>query len=150
MLRAASPTALVLVDELGKATSSTDGLAFAWAVAEALLATHCLTLFATHFGELSRLGGMYAAASVLHMEALDDGESYKQTHRCVAGPCEVSLYGLKLAKKVRECSLCRAMRIAAGRAMHLSLSPEPDPCMSRCVACSQHEPLARVAAAHAV
>ena len=103
VLQAASPAALVLVDELGKSTSSTDGLAFAWATAEALLATRCLTLFATHFAELARLGGMYAAVAVLHMEARNDGRCYTETHKCVAGPCEVALYGLKLARKARTC-----------------------------------------------
>jgi DNA mismatch repair protein MutS len=100
----ASSNTLALVDELGKATSSSDGLAFAWAVAEELLACQALTLFATHFKEMERLPKMYEAATVLHMEAVDDATQYRQTHKCLPGPCTETQYGLKLAQKV--CATC--------------------------------------------
>lgn len=53
------PRSLVIIDELGRATCTTDGLAIAWATAEALAARGAPTLFATHFPELARLGAMY-------------------------------------------------------------------------------------------
>ena len=101
MLIVAGPETLALVDELGKSTSSTDGIAFAWSVAEELLATKTLALFATHFRELARLPAMYASAAALHMEAMDDGAQYKLTHKCLPGPCTQTQYGIKLAQKVR-------------------------------------------------
>jgi DNA mismatch repair protein MutS len=99
-LQAASPQTLILVDELGKSTSTTDGLAFAWSIAEEFMASRALVIFATHFKEMGRLAQMYETASVLHMEAIDEATQYRQTHKCLPGPCEVTQYGLKLAKKV--------------------------------------------------
>jgi DNA mismatch repair protein MutS len=102
VLNVATSNTLVLVDELGKSTSSTDGIAFAWAMAEELLARKCLTMFATHFKELERLSKVYAGATSMHMEALDDNAQYRQTHKCLSGPCTEVQYGLKLAQKVRQ------------------------------------------------
>jgi MutS domain V len=99
MLQAVSPNALALVDELGKATSSTDGSAFAWAVAEELLAARALTLFATHF-VLDRLATIYPVVTVWHMGVTDDDKQYKQTHERLAGPCTESHYGISMASKV--------------------------------------------------
>lgn len=107
LLSVAGPNTLALVDELGKATSSADGLAFAWAVAEELLHTQALTLFATHFKELERLPHMYPTAAALHMEAYADKSVYQQTHTVRTGPCTETHYGLKLAKQVRA-GLCTA------------------------------------------
>ena len=56
ILNQAGPASLVIVDEIGRGTSTLDGLAIAWAVLEALHgATRCRTIFATHFHELGRL-----------------------------------------------------------------------------------------------
>lgn len=100
LLSVAGLRTLALIDELGKSTSSTDGIALAWATAEELLATKTLALFATHFRELARLPAMYATASAHHMEAVEDGNCYKLTHKCVPGPCTSAQYGIKLAQKV--------------------------------------------------
>lgn len=64
ILAAASPRSLVLIDELGRSTSTSDGAGIAWAVAEALLERSSPTLFATHFGQLSELAAVYPAAKV--------------------------------------------------------------------------------------
>ena len=56
ILHQAGPTALVVVDEIGRGTSTLDGLAIAWAVFEALHSRNrCRTIFATHFHELAEL-----------------------------------------------------------------------------------------------
>ena len=56
ILNGAGPRSLVVVDEIGRGTSTLDGLAIAWAVLEALHgAVRCRTIFATHFHELARL-----------------------------------------------------------------------------------------------
>ena len=58
ILHQAGPRSLVVVDEIGRGTSTLDGLAIAWAVLEALHGQiRCRTIFATHFHELARLGG---------------------------------------------------------------------------------------------
>jgi DNA mismatch repair ATPase MutS len=72
-------------------------------VAEQLLASKTLTMFATHFKELERLPAMYPEAAAMHMEAIDDAAQYRQTHKCLPGPCTETQYGLKLAKKVHQC-----------------------------------------------
>ncbi len=58
ILNQAGPRSFVVIDEIGRGTSTLDGLAIAWAVLEALHATiRCRTIFATHFHELAALGG---------------------------------------------------------------------------------------------
>jgi DNA mismatch repair protein MSH4 len=58
----ATPRSLVLIDELGRATSTADGVAIAWAVAERLIEKGVPTLFSTHFPQLCDLGVVYASA----------------------------------------------------------------------------------------
>ena len=55
ILRTATSRSLVIMDEVGRGTSTNDGLAIAWAVSEALLSSSCKTLFATHFHQLTRI-----------------------------------------------------------------------------------------------
>lgn len=71
----AGPGSLVLVDELGRATSTADGTALAWAVCEALLAAHAPTLFATHFPALSQLAAMYPTARLWQLRVGEHGGS---------------------------------------------------------------------------
>lgn len=69
MLDAAGPRSLVLVDELGRATGTSDGVSIAWAMAERLLEAGALTLFATHFGALAAgLAARYPPASLWRMD----------------------------------------------------------------------------------
>lgn len=68
MLSHATDRSLVLIDELGRATSTTDGVAIAWAVCEKLLQLRCATLFATHFVQLSELAALYPAAKLWRLK----------------------------------------------------------------------------------
>jgi DNA mismatch repair protein MutS len=98
ILHNASAESLVLVDEIGRGTSTFDGLALAWAVAEDL-ATRigAFTLFATHYFELTTLPERHAGIVNVHLEALEHGERIVFLHRVAAGPASQS-YGLQVAQ----------------------------------------------------
>jgi DNA mismatch repair protein MSH4 len=92
---------LVLVDELGRATSNEDGVAIAWSVSEYLLKKRAMTFFVTHYPQLSRLGDIYPSVHNMHLEASvskgDTGAIF-YTHKVKAGACSVSTdYGVELA-----------------------------------------------------
>jgi DNA mismatch repair protein MutS len=98
ILHNASAESLVLVDEIGRGTSTFDGLALAWAVAEDL-ATRigAFTLFATHYFELTTLPERHAGIVNVHLEALEHGERIVFLHRVATGPASQS-YGLQVAQ----------------------------------------------------
>lgn len=99
--RNATPESLILIDELGRATSNEDGVAIAWAVSERLLQNNALTFFVTHYPQVTALDKMYSSVQNQHMEAsVGDGEGGEicYTHKITGGPCSVSTsYGLELA-----------------------------------------------------
>jgi DNA mismatch repair protein MSH4 len=64
----ATSRSVIIIDELGRATSTADGIAIAWAVAEALIALGARTLLATHFLELAELEKIYPQARAWHFE----------------------------------------------------------------------------------
>lgn len=90
---AAKQAPLLLVDELATSTSTTDGGAIAWAVAEELVASKACTIFATHFIELEHLAHMYPSAFTSHMSSEDKEGEYVLTHqvgnRSTAFECEL-------------------------------------------------------------
>lgn len=113
ILRHATPRSLVLVDELGRGTSTGDGVGVAWAISEALIASGARTLLATHFGgELSGLAERYPQCRVWHFgvniqrTAAEEGGVGEYTPRLLfpwkleAGVCEEKQYGLSLAAAV--------------------------------------------------
>ena len=98
ILHNASEHSLVLVDEIGRGTSTFDGLALAWAVAEDL-ATRigAFTLFATHYFELTTLPERHPGIVNVHLEAVEHGERIVFLHRVAPGPASQS-YGLQVAQ----------------------------------------------------
>ena len=89
----ASSRSLILLDELGRATSNEDGVAIAWAVAENLLAKGALTFFVTHYPQLCQMSNAYASVQNQHMKASisDDGEGrIRYTHKIGIGPCDAT------------------------------------------------------------
>ncbi len=98
VLNAATEQSLVLMDEIGRGTSTFDGLSLAHAIATRL-ATHnrCLTLFATHYFELTQLAAEYAGVFNQHLAAAPSGKGIVFLHEVQEGPASQS-YGLEVAK----------------------------------------------------
>ena len=98
ILAQASPRSFVILDEVGRGTSTYDGLALAWAVVEAVHgANRCRCLFATHYHELARLADSCEALSLHHVRAREWKGELVLLHELASGPAESS-YGLAVAK----------------------------------------------------
>ncbi|MCS3903020.1 DNA mismatch repair protein MutS [Methylohalomonas lacus] len=97
ILNNATPQSLVLLDEIGRGTSTFDGLALAWAVAGRLAdETGALTLFATHYMELTTLPQDHAGVDNVHLDAVEHGDRIVFLHSVEPGPADRS-YGLQVA-----------------------------------------------------
>lgn len=98
ILHHATPESLVLLDEIGRGTSTFDGLALAWAVAKQLIEkNHSLTLFATHYFELTGLVQGFKQAANVHLDAVEHNDGIVFLHRLESGPASQS-YGLQVAQ----------------------------------------------------
>ncbi len=97
ILNNATPRSLVLVDEIGRGTSTFDGLALAYAIARQLAeAVRCYTLFATHYFELTQLAGALPNVANVHLDAIEHKDRIVFLHRLEAGPADRS-YGIHVA-----------------------------------------------------
>jgi DNA mismatch repair protein MutS len=97
ILHNATATSLVLVDEVGRGTSTFDGLALAWAIARHLIEKNrSYTLFATHYFELTRLALEYREVANIHLDAVEHKDSIVFLHAVEEGPASQS-YGLQVA-----------------------------------------------------
>ena len=98
ILNGATEHSLVLMDEVGRGTSTFDGLALAWAIARHLIDTsRSFTLFATHYFELTQLPETYPSASNVHLSAVEHKDSIVFLHAVQDGPASQS-YGLQVAQ----------------------------------------------------
>jgi DNA mismatch repair protein MutS len=98
ILAQATPKSLVILDEIGRGTSTYDGLAIAWAVVEAMHdQVKCRTLFATHYHELTRLAGRLDALSLHHVRAREWKGDLVLLHEVADGAADRS-YGIAVAK----------------------------------------------------
>lgn len=98
ILSQATPRSLVILDEIGRGTATYDGLAIAWACAEALHETNrCRALFATHYHELAVLEGRLAHVSNLSLKAKEWNGDLIFLHEAGPGPADRS-YGVQVAK----------------------------------------------------
>jgi DNA mismatch repair protein MutS len=94
----ATPRSFVVLDEVGRGTSTYDGLAIAWAVVEAIHdRNRCRCLFATHYHELTRLAERLDALSLHHVRAREWKGELVFLHELARGPADRS-YGLAVAK----------------------------------------------------
>jgi len=97
ILHNATPASLVLMDEIGRGTSTFDGLSLAWAIGRFILGNNqSLTLFATHYFELTRLALDYKTAANIHLDAVEHKDSIVFLHAVEEGPADRS-YGLQVA-----------------------------------------------------
>jgi DNA mismatch repair protein MutS len=98
ILARATDRSFVILDEIGRGTSTYDGLALAWAVAEAIHEKNrCRCLFATHYHELARLAESCDALSLHHVRAREWQGDLVLLHEVAEGPADRS-YGLAVAK----------------------------------------------------
>lgn len=98
ILHNATERSLILMDEIGRGTSTFDGLSIAWATALALAnQVKALTFFATHYFELTALPGQHPAMANVHLDATEHEDHVVFLHQIQEGPANRS-FGLQVAK----------------------------------------------------
>ena len=98
ILRHATPRSLVILDEIGRGTSTFDGLSIAWSVAEFLHdEPRCRTLFATHYPELTELAGTRRGVNNYNVAVKEYGDGIIFLRQIVPGACDRS-YGIHVGK----------------------------------------------------
>jgi len=97
ILHNATERSLVLMDEVGRGTSTFDGLSLAWAAAEQLAKLRAYTLFATHYFELTVLPDSEPLMANVHLNATEHNERIVFLHHVLPGPASQS-YGLAVAQ----------------------------------------------------
>lgn len=99
ILSSATRNSLVLMDEIGRGTSTYDGLSLAWAIALRLVQhNQCLTLFATHYFELTRLPDELPVTANVHLAAAQTQQGIAFLHEVREGPASRS-YGIQVAQR---------------------------------------------------
>ncbi len=123
ILHHATPRSLVILDEIGRGTSTLDGLSLAWAIAESLAERTCRTLFATHYHELTSLAEQRPGVTNLHVAVREWGEPGSEEiiflHRILPGRTDRS-YGIHVARiaGVPRSTVERARAILGSLAVH--------------------------------
>ncbi|WP_052185244.1 DNA mismatch repair protein MutS [Methylotenera versatilis] len=98
ILHHATDKSLVLLDEIGRGTSTFDGLSLAWAVAKQILEKNkSYTLFATHYFELTRIVDEAKQAANVHLDAVEHGNNIVFMHKVEEGAAHMS-YGIQVAQ----------------------------------------------------
>lgn len=129
ILHNATNKSLVLLDEVGRGTSTFDGLSLAWAVAKQLLEkNHSYTLFATHYFELTRLVEEFKHVANVHLDAVEHGSGIVFLHKVEEGAANQS-YGLQVASLA---GIPKSVIVAAKRKLqqlenqNLTTTPQTD------------------------
>jgi DNA mismatch repair protein MutS len=97
ILHHATERSLVVLDEIGRGTSTLDGLSLAWAITETLASRGASTLFATHYHELTQLADTLPAVTNLHVSVREWNDEVVFLHRIVPGRTDRS-YGIHVAR----------------------------------------------------
>lgn len=137
ILRNATSNSLLILDEIGRGTSTFDGLSIAWAVVEHISNTKLLgakTLFATHYHELTELEGTLAGVNNYCIAVKEQGDDIVFLRKIVKGGADKS-YGIQVAKLagIPESVILRAKEIAmelsdadiSARAKEIAISSKP-------------------------
>lgn len=126
ILHHATERSLVLMDEIGRGTSTFDGLALAWAITRHLVEKNrSLTLFATHYFELTRLAEAFSEVANVHLDAVEHKDRIVFLHSVEEGPANQS-YGLQVAQLAGvPASVIRAARRNLAQLEEHGLSPGP-------------------------
>jgi DNA mismatch repair protein MutS len=127
ILNRATPNSLVLIDEIGRGTSTFDGLALAWSIARELsLRNRSLTLFATHYFELTALPAELESCANVHFDAIEHKDGIVFLHAVEDGPANQS-YGLQVARLAGvPASVIRGARTHLARLDHFSARRDGD------------------------
>ncbi|MGY5858657.1 MAG: DNA mismatch repair protein MutS [Candidatus Thorarchaeota archaeon] len=96
ILNNATDRSLVILDEIGRGTSTFDGMALAWAVAERIVQMKTRSLFATHFHQLTNMASQYHGVKNVHTLAKESGDTIVFLHKVVDGGTDKS-YGIHVA-----------------------------------------------------
>jgi DNA mismatch repair protein MutS len=133
ILHNATAHSLVLMDEIGRGTSTFDGLSLAYAVARAMAERlRACTLFATHYFELTALAGEIDGCANVHLDATEHGDTLVFLHAVKDGPANRS-FGLQVAQLagvprevIAQASRYMAQLEAASVATQRSANPQPE------------------------
>ncbi|MEL8056692.1 MAG: DNA mismatch repair protein MutS, partial [Pseudomonadota bacterium] len=146
ILTQATPNSFVILDEVGRGTSTYDGLAIAWAAVEHLHNTNrCRALFATHYHELTGLADDLASATNLSLRAKEWKDDLVFLHDVQAGPADRS-YGVQVAKLAGLPS--KAVRRAEQVLKKLEAAPDAVETLPLFAAQIDDDEPAEIAAAH--
>ena len=131
ILNNATPRSLIILDEIGRGTSTFDGLSIAWAVVEYILDKKKIggkTLFATHYHELIELAGKYKNVKNYNVAVHEDGEKITFLRKVVEGGTDQS-YGIHVARLagLPQAVIARAQQILEILEQHNLSIEEGDP-----------------------